>query len=68
MVNAVTPFLLCLQDMDKLEIYLKYLEDPVTLQDGSKIPAIKKFEHPFLVWGRGTLNFLTEAELRYFHR
>ncbi|KHJ31034.1 hypothetical protein EV44_g3438 [Erysiphe necator] len=54
--------------MEKLQVNFYYLEDAVILQDGSKIPVIRKFDYPFLVWGRETINFLMEAKLRKLFR
>ncbi|POS82128.1 hypothetical protein EPUL_006743, partial [Erysiphe pulchra] len=67
-VNADTPFLLCLQDMDSLKIYYNNLRDVIQMQNGKSIPVIRKFNHAFLVWGIPSLNYLTDSELRQLHR
>ena len=67
-VQAETPFLLCLQDMDKLGIFFNNLKDVIIKRDGSILPVIRLFMHPFLVWGDESVNYLTETELRQLHR
>ena len=62
-VKVNTPFLLCLQDMDKLGIYFNNLKDQIIMQNGSIIPVIRIFEHPFLIWGPTSINYLTEIKL-----
>ena len=39
-VRADTPFLLCLQDMDKLNIYFNNLTDTVIKRDGTTLEVI----------------------------
>src|SRR5438045_1894823 len=68
MVKADTPFLLCLQDMDKLGIYFNNLTDMIIKRDGTTIEVIQTFNHPFLVWGLPAINYLTDTELRQLHR
>ncbi|KAI0996163.1 hypothetical protein K3495_g12017, partial [Podosphaera aphanis] len=63
-VQADTPFLLCVQDMDKLQVYFNNLNDELVLQDGSRLPVARVFNHPFVVWGRASTNYLTDIELR----
>ncbi|KAI0992762.1 hypothetical protein K3495_g15423, partial [Podosphaera aphanis] len=67
-VQADTPFLLCVQDMDKLQVYFNNLNDELVLQDGSRLPVVRVFNHPFVVWGRASTNYLTDIELRQLHR
>ncbi|POS81713.1 hypothetical protein EPUL_006678, partial [Erysiphe pulchra] len=66
-IEADTPFLLCLQDMDKLGIFFNNTTDTIETHNQS-IPIVRKFGHPFLVWGHESMNFLTETELRQLHR
>jgi hypothetical protein len=56
-IKADTPFLLCLVDMDRLQVYYNNITDtltgPVTAL-GSKyitLLIIQQFRHPFLIWG-----------------
>ena len=63
-----TPFLLCLQDMDRLGIYLNNLKDQVIMRDGVAVPIVRLNEHPFLIWGPPSVNYLTNIELRQLHR
>ena len=67
-VQADTPFLLCLRDMDRLGIYLNNLKDQVVLQNGSTVPIVRFLEHPFVIWGPPSVNYLTDTELRQLHR
>src|SRR5436305_638081 len=67
-VKADTPFLLCLQDMDKLGIYFNNLADAITLRNGDTVRVVRTFNHPFLIWGPPAINYLTDVELRRLHR
>lgn len=66
-LNAETPFLLYLQDMDRLGVYLN--------NNKNKIPEIRSvianvigiYNHSFLVWGPTAANFLTKVEPRRLH-
>ncbi|KAI1000166.1 hypothetical protein K3495_g8031 [Podosphaera aphanis] len=66
-VEVNTPFLLCLQDMDKLGVYPNNMTDTIESPNKS-ILIIRKFGHPFLVWGYESMNHLSEVELRQLHR
>ena len=70
-VPADTPFLLCIQDMDKLGAYLQNLENTI-VQGPKTIPIVRKFGHPFMLLNshEETLAYchLTEPELRQLHR
>lgn len=78
-VKADTPFLLCLADMDRLNIYYNNLQNKLILNDDKIIPITRRFGHPFLLW-ECSLNayvtesfacnpcYLTETELRQLHR
>ena len=63
-----TPFLLCLQDMDTMDVYFNNLENKVVCANGRREPIMRIFGHPFLIWGPITASFLTETELRQLHR
>ena len=65
-VTADTPFLFCLQDMDKLGIYFNNLSDTI-VKGNITIPVVRTFNHPFMVWGNISINYLTDAELRQLH-
>ncbi|RKF77029.1 hypothetical protein GcC1_067032 [Golovinomyces cichoracearum] len=67
-IEAETPFLLCLKDMDRLNIYFNNLIDAIITPNGSQYPIVRKFDHPFLIWGRESMNYLSESELRQLHR
>ena len=63
-----TSFLLCLQDMNKLRVYLNNLKDQIVLRDESTVSIVRFYEHPFLIWGPTSINYLTDTELRQLHR
>ncbi len=63
-----TPFLLCLQDMDRLGIYLNNLRDHIVMRNGSTVTIVRFHGHPFLIWGPKSVNYLTDTELRQLHR
>ena len=45
-VNANTPFLLCLADMDKLQVYYNNIQD--VLVSTREVPVVRRFGHAFL--------------------
>jgi len=74
-----TPFLLSLDDMDKLRVYFNNLTNYIITSTGRHVPIIWRFGHSFLLWNNAlqslisesfTYNpcFLTETELRRLHR
>ena len=52
-------FLLCLQDINKLRIYLNNLKDQVVIKDKVMVPIVRLHEHLFLIWGFTLVNYLT---------
>jgi hypothetical protein len=62
-VNADTPFLLCLRDMDRLGIYFDNTKNMLIQGDRTtpslSYPIVRRFGHPFLVW-QGLSSFLVE--------
>ncbi|KAI9034746.1 Ribonuclease H-like domain, partial [Aspergillus affinis] len=71
-VNADTPFLLCLADIDNLGIYYNNLKNvivtpkPVTPFNSAtksfvEIPVIRRFGHPFLLWNSALSSYLTSS-------
>jgi hypothetical protein len=70
-VPANTPFLLCVQDMDKMGVHLDNVRN-VLVQGTKVVPVIRKFGHPFMLLHhqeRGIAScHLTETELRQLHR
>ena len=82
-VDADTPFLLSLHDLDKLNVYYNNLSN-MLIGKNTTWPVIRKFGHPFLIWGESLSNYcttmvdhgddtviecqLTETELRQLHR
>ncbi|KAI0998773.1 hypothetical protein K3495_g9424 [Podosphaera aphanis] len=70
-VPTKTPFLLCLKDMDALNIKFDNLKN-VMIQYGKKYPVVRKLGHPWLLLNNNqysiTFCHLTETELRQIHR
>ena len=77
-VEASTPFLLCLADMDRLQVYYNNTRDVLVTRD-RKIPVVRKFGYAFLLCNSSLqthllesfdLNpcYLTETELQRIHR
>jgi hypothetical protein len=79
-LKTPTPFLMCLQDMDRLGIYLDNTRNVmVEKSTGRETPVIRRYGHLFLVWDDTfrtyiieSFNenpcFLTEVELRRLHQ
>ena len=44
-----TPFLLCLQNINKLKIYLNNFKNQIVLRDGSTISIVRFYKHSFLI-------------------
>lgn len=69
-VNADIPFLLCLGDMDRLQVRFDNLNN-VLIQDGKAHPVTRRFGHPFAflttMFTDGNC-FLSTQELRQLHR
>ena len=77
-VDADTPFLLSLLDMDRLGAYYDNLQNLLVTPKG-KFPVFRRFGHAFLLWGKflkfsisSSFNtnpcFLNEIEIRRLHR
>ena len=76
-VKADTPFLLCLADMDSLQVHYNNLRN-VLVTPTKSVPVVRRFGHPFLIWeslqALITESFaqnpcyLTDVELRQLHR
>lgn len=47
-VQADTPFLLCLSDMNRLKAYLNNVDNTLVTKNDA-IPIIRRFGHPFLL-------------------
>ena len=83
-IDADTPFLLSLCDLDKLGYFFNNLSNQLTSKSGQHIPVIRCFGHPFLVWQHSLAvhcchlfinednshseSQLTTSELRRLHR
>ena len=79
-LDADTPFLLSIKDMDRLQVRYDSLADVIEQPgSGKQLPIIRKFSHPFFIWGpmikmiKGLDHsqidsFLTEPEIRQLHR
>lgn len=68
-LDAPTPFLLCLADMDRLKVYFNNTTDEL-VQDAVRIPVLRKWGHPWFHLNKRerATAFLTEIELRRLHR
>jgi hypothetical protein len=77
-VDVDTPFLLCLADMDNLNVYYNNLTDQLITPQGSVL-VVRRFGHPFLLWKAPFYSFLidsldenpcflTNVELQRLHR
>jgi hypothetical protein len=77
-VEPNTPFLLCLADMDSLQVYFDNVQDMLIRPTG-KVPVVRRFGHAFLLYNSALQSYLTEsiklqpcylteAELRRLHR
>lgn len=62
-----TPFLLCLQDMDRMGVYYNNIRDAIIHPKGSH-EVVRSYGHPFIIWGMPAISYLTEPELRQLHR
>ena len=49
MMQTNTPFLLCLQDINKLSVYLNNFKDQIVLRNESTISIIRFHKHSFLI-------------------
>ena len=77
-VDASTPFLLCLADMDKLQVYYNNIQDVLVTRTG-EVPVVRRFGHAFLLCNSSLHSFLlesfesnpcclTDVELQRLHR
>ncbi|KAF1944442.1 hypothetical protein EJ02DRAFT_452307, partial [Clathrospora elynae] len=68
-LDAPTPFLLCLADMDWLKVYFNNTTDEL-VQGDARTPVICKWGHPWFHLNKReqATVFLTETELRRLHR
>ncbi|KAF1935267.1 hypothetical protein EJ02DRAFT_507147 [Clathrospora elynae] len=68
-LDAPTPFLLCLKDMDRLNVYFNNTTDQL-VQGKATFPVIRKWGHPWFHLSRAehARVFLTETELQRLHR
>jgi hypothetical protein len=72
-VPAHTPFLLCIDDMDSIGIFLNNLQNVLFQpRTGKEVAVVRKWGHPFMLLDsrEQTLAwcYITEPELRQLHR
>jgi len=75
-VEAETPFLLSMADMDRLGVVFNNLTNHIVKPSPGNnfatptmaYPVVRQFGHPFLVWGPTAASYLSEVELRRLHR
>ena len=70
-VSANTPFLMCIQDMDRMKVKLDNLEN-VLIQGNKRVPVKRKWGHPWMLLNHPeealAWSHLTDMELRQLHR
>jgi hypothetical protein len=77
-VDVDTPFLLCLADMDHLQVYFNNLKN-LLITPCNKVPVVHRFGNPFLLWNTALHTYLiesfdqnpcylTDVELKRLHR
>ena len=59
-VEANTPFLLCLADMDHLQLRFDNIKN-ILISPTSSIPVARRFGHAFLLWDTSLHSFLSES-------
>jgi hypothetical protein len=59
-VDANTPFLLCLADMDKLQVYYNNVRDVLVTRNG-EVPIVRRFGHAFLLYNSSLQTYLLES-------
>jgi hypothetical protein len=57
---AKTPFLLSLEDMDKLGVYFNNITNCIVTPRGD-VPVVRRFSHSFLLWDTSLRSFITES-------
>ena len=68
MMQTNTSFLLYLQNINKLKVYLNNFKNQIVLRDESTISIVRFHKHSFLIWGFTSINYLIDIELRQLHR
>jgi hypothetical protein len=77
-VQADTLFLLCLADIDSLQVYYNNIKNTLVTST-LEVPVVRRFGHPFLLWNTSLQTdlvesfdtnpcYLTDVELRRLHR
>ena len=59
-VKVNTPFLLCLADMDNLQVYFNNLKN-LLITPRDAVPVVRRYGHPFLLWGKFLSTYFTES-------
>ena len=59
-VKTETLFLLCLEDMDKLNVYFNNLEN-VLITSTKSVPVVHCFGHSFLFWHKSLQSFIANS-------
>ena len=63
-----TLFLLCLQNINKLGIYLNNLKNKIVIKNKFTILIVRLHEHLFLIQNLILISYLTNIKLRQLHR
>lgn len=68
-LDTPTPFLFSLHDADRLQAYFNNVDNLIVRADGTTIPVIRKWGHPFFNPSRAeAATFFSEQDLRRLHR
>jgi hypothetical protein len=59
-VHANTPFLLCLADIDSLQVYYNNLKDIIITHTGA-VQVVRRFGYLFLLWNLALQSYLAES-------
>jgi hypothetical protein len=59
-VKADTPFLLCLADMDTLQVYYNNLRNELVTPSGP-VSVVRPFRHPFLLWRQSLQTYICQS-------
>jgi hypothetical protein len=67
-LDASTPFLFSMHDMDRFQAKFDNLKNVIVRKDGTTVPVVRKWGHPFFNTKEAATAFFTESELRQLHR
>ena len=62
-ISPPTLFLLIIDGINIIRVYLNNLDNEILYQDGYKWRIVHHYSHSFLTWGKAGIAYLTETEL-----